>query len=745
MTYTPFLIGQFLTGQYQYLQPWQAPQDAFEPFVNAYTYRGSIYKRSGMVVYGITGFLRYQNNENVATGNGGTGPYSGTLANFPLSGTVTIKANTAAGIRTSTATGTSGSVNWSTGGVSLATAGSINFTTGVWTITTSSNVANPQPIMIQYTYTPALNTTPVVSPIMGINSFVNETNNTETMTVEDQKRLAIYNSSTKLFDPISSISQVIWHGDGTSVTIALSTTQWTNLAPYSISITDGTSTITDDGIGNLNASGNFAAGGTVTYATSAVTLNFVAPPATTVFITMTALLQGDYFSGGNTNFFHYTNWKPLDTSTAYLYLTNNKDFVTLFDGTNLSRPAFPITLAHQIAGVNDIATTMDVEVYKNSLLFLRPTLVGSGAPEPQTIRFSQDFNPFDFVADVSGHGGLVRAPTQDWIMTSEFLRDALVVFMQNSTWLFRFTGSAFDPFRFDKINNTRTNNAPYGTIGYDEYCTSMGSKGLIACDGVSVDRYDINIIDQINDIDFDNFIQCVSRRYDDLNQSWMIYPSVERVSTNSFSDSAFIYNYLEKSFANYSINLSCIGTSQTSEDITWADFAAGSGSIVAGMSWADAQFPWNANLTQSLAPVLFGGDQNGRVYLLNENDADFNTGDPNNPTPIAANLTSKRWNPFVDQGQRVRFGYVDIYYQIDSSITLTVEFFVNNSTAPNITKVLVLDGPVNDDFAWKRIQINMQGEFLRMNIASSDRGTFVISGILLWAQPAGRLVPGQFP
>ena len=35
------------TGLYDYLQPWIRPQDAFEPLVNAYIYRGVLQKRNG--------------------------------------------------------------------------------------------------------------------------------------------------------------------------------------------------------------------------------------------------------------------------------------------------------------------------------------------------------------------------------------------------------------------------------------------------------------------------------------------------------------------------------------------------------------------------------------------------------------------------------------------------------------------------------------------------------------------------
>src|SRR6266404_9907340 len=49
---TPFLISEFETGLSTYLQPWMRPKDAFDPLVNAYTYRGELNKRNGSIQFG---------------------------------------------------------------------------------------------------------------------------------------------------------------------------------------------------------------------------------------------------------------------------------------------------------------------------------------------------------------------------------------------------------------------------------------------------------------------------------------------------------------------------------------------------------------------------------------------------------------------------------------------------------------------------------------------------------------------
>src|ERR1700722_10006085 len=48
----PFLISEFSTGISTYLQPYIRPRDAFEPLINAYTYRGVVNKRNGYIPFG---------------------------------------------------------------------------------------------------------------------------------------------------------------------------------------------------------------------------------------------------------------------------------------------------------------------------------------------------------------------------------------------------------------------------------------------------------------------------------------------------------------------------------------------------------------------------------------------------------------------------------------------------------------------------------------------------------------------
>jgi len=804
-SYTPFLIGegQSKTGLFSYLDSWVKPEDAFDKMENAFVYRSSLYERQGMVLFPSirgAGSLVYQDDIQAAVGNGTTGPFSGTLSHVPLFGTVTITAQTAAGKRSSTASFGAGTVAWSTGGTSLATvvAGEgIDFTTGVWKITTSSAVVNNTPIMIQYSYVPNRLATPINNPIMGIDTFKNEINNANTIVVTDTRRLNYYDASTPEFKPVQTFSDLIFTGNGVAVTTPSVNLQWGSptsaLAPLSLTaqIIDTSGAVVDTshdvpdslthGTWSLGTPGGIiVAGGSVDYVTGAVTVDFGATMLAAGFtVRITGNLTGDYFTGNNTNFFNFVNWRPSDNFLSNLWMVNNKDPVTLFTlvgGTvpELSRPALGITVDHVVTFFNDIATALDLQVYKESMLLIRPTLVGHNGPEPQSIFWNRPFSPltaqnpvytpYDFAQDIRGHGGFINASTGDWIMNVEPLRDVLVVSCTNTTFLFRYTGNESQPFVFIQVNNSRSTNAPYGGVSYDQRITTMGSKGLIFCDGNNVDRYDIKAIDLWTDINQDHFEQCYAKKFDTLNQTWMLYPSMN--TNESTSDSVLVYNYLEDTWAKFIPNLgqlvqtptspntlSVTGLGFTTKDLTWADF--GPNGTYPNYTWAMFDEAWNDNLEQALSPLLMGGDQNGFVYELNVGP--FDNAGPDQKLPIKTSVITKQYNPFVAEGEKVRCGYLDVYYEVEPSIQLRFNFYVNSiEGTPAVSRLITLDSPSPTmKTGWKRIFINLTGQFIQWEISTliSDNAsppvynmnaTFKILGQILYAAPAGRLTPGTF-
>lgn len=662
----------------------------------------------------------------LVTGNGGA-TYSGTLATKPiLAGSFTATN----GVETFT-DNANGVLTGSAGGT-----GTINYITGAWALT--FNATFIAGVNVYATYSPYL---AAPRPIMALKQWTDEATDLTTLIACDTRRAARFDNNTQTFVPLDLMSQTLWVDDGSTATITINTS-WAAqapytqaLVPYTVTISYPSVTMTDLGNGTYAGAGDMTNMTTVNYATGVIVLDLSTNVAGRVY-TVTATLQGDYFTGNYSNFFNSTNW------LGKLYLTNNKDYITAFDGTNLSRPPFGVTAANVATFTNNIGSCLDVDVYKNRFLVQRPTIINDGTTPsqngfyPQSIFWSALNNPTNLANDVAGNGSFLTAPTDDFIQSSEFLRDQLIVFFTKTAWTFRFTNSDFNPFRFDKINNTKACNAPYATIPYDERITAIGNKGHIACDGVNVQRYDLPIIDQFSQINQTYFSQCFGQRFDTFNQSWILFPLESSQTTPPFTN-ALIYNFLENTWATFNLRIpmSCLGTYTVSADVTWNDFAVGTELGTRYPNWASAEIPWDYFLDQDLEPDLLGGGSDGVVYLLYDGDSD-------NGLPFTCDITSTQWNPFVKEGQKVQFGYIDFYYEVNPGSQVTLTFYTDNSDSPNATRTLTFDSSGrNQTKNMKRIYINAMGEFLQMNIANNTQDNFKIYGMTLWARPAGRMTP----
>lgn len=636
--------------------------------------------------------------------------------------------------------------------------GSLNYQTGAWSFTIPSSGTAVRYSAIQLGFVPT-NSTPT---IMGINQWNDEANNTFQLVVEDTHRAAVFDTTSYSFNAINQVAETIFVLDGTTTIYSNFETgvipAFPLIAPLSITIelvnnvTGAVAdTTTDDGQGDILVGDNaIIKNGTINYLTGDLTINLNSAQTAGWALNATFTLQNDYFFGDQSNFFNWTNWEPptnlivTQVQTAsdatqfqrgFLYLTNDYDPVTLYYGINgtLSRPSYAVQQSYLGYGLNQIRNCLDVKVYQNRLLFCRPTTtISDGNPDPQSIRWSAQFQPTNFVADIPGSGGELSAPTSDWMQSAKFLKDYLVISMQDSIWVFRATGNAFDPFRYYKANSTKNCNAPYGTIEYEDQIKQMGTKGLVYFDGNSSDRYDFKIIDQFQSINQSQYQQCFGQRFDILNQSWMTFPSM--TNNSLLSNQILLHNYVEDSWAVFNMNLSCLGLGFGIRDIRWEDFAVGSDTYPDGLTWEQADFAWNSYLNQSEALRLLGGDFNGNVLQLNDGPTD-------DSAPIYMYALTKKYNPFAKDGVKAQFGYIDVYYTVNPAVELTFNFFIDNNTDIAFSRNLHLTGTNSAGTAWQRIFLNVQGEFLQWSITDNGIAGFQLLGTILWAYPRGRLTP----
>jgi hypothetical protein len=612
---------------------------------------------------------------------------------------------------------------------------------------------------------------------MGIKQY-DAVNGSQQVLVFDERRVGKIVSNMGVLaanaDALQAVSEIphdyyqsaIFTGDGTTKTFTgtlsgapfiPSTLVWTEYLPAAagppvvIAGTPAGVVITDNGVGGLTGPG--VASGSVNYVTGTYTITFTAAPALGVYVDSTTGIYGNLFTGGISNFFSLTNYQ------FKAFFCNDVDPIFYYDGTsvhylNTSLEIQVITSSGGVPGNYDITTCLHVFTNRERLLLISPTV--DGVQAVSTIYWSLAGNPLVFTNDE-----LLQAPTSEPIRTIGFINSDLVVRFSNSERVFRYTGDAFSPFRFDSTNNVWACDAPYSSINYDSWFSSVGRPAIVGSDAVNVKRVDEIIPDFTDPYDLNeqmpvpfmnqtSIIQCYGERFDDIKEGWLCYNSQPNAEmTVQASDNILAFNYLDSTYAVYSFPFSCLGFGRIINVPTWGTTFT---------EWGDDLNTWGSYQNTSNALIDLAGDQYDRVYSLNNSNTQTNV--VGSKIPVLMSVISKNFNPFVEQGQLCRLGYVDLLVTANSNTTLNVQFYINDQlyvdsngnpagfyqdTQLNFVTTDAMSPTTNQSKVWKRIYVGSVAKFhtvrFYQNYTLEDEldQPIYIHAMVLYMKPAGRI------
>jgi hypothetical protein len=425
-------------------------------------------------------------------------------------------------------------------------------------------------------------------------------------------------------------------------------------------------TITDNSMGLLTGAGAPTATGFMNYGTGAWTLTFSVAPAANNTLNTTVFAYGNVFTGDYTNFFSVANY------FYHAFITNNVDNIRYYDGTNLRYLNTNLTDNPRNFSY-DISRCLHVAINRDRLLLISPTVSGSSVPNG--IYWSVAQNPLDF--KTANLADFLLAPTSESIKLFFFINSDMIVRFSNSERIFRYTGDAFAPFRWDSTNNIWRCDARYSAINYDSYGTSVGKPAIVASNGVNVQRADEIIPDftlnnrallegPIISIEQTSIGQCYGERFDDFKEGWLCFKKFDTNASATIqrSDNVLAYNYIDKTYAVYTFPFNCLGFGTvTSTDVWGNNFD----------KWSEADYSWGSFFETKDALIDLAGDRNGVVYTLgNTNSQTLSDG---TRTPVLFDVITKNFNPFIEQGELCRFGYLDIFVSANNTSILRVQFF----------------------------------------------------------------------
>lgn len=316
------------------------------------------------------------------------------------------------------------------------------------------------------------------------------------------------------------------------------------------------------------------------------------------------------WTGNNAQFFYSTTYAGTNVSDRVLYVTNfnqNEPMRRLSAGqwfafNPLCEPA-PSTVRINSARL--------IVAFKNRLLFFN-TWEGSAFPGtnyPQRVAWSWIGDPanIDAFRRQAGFGGALDATTSEAIVSVEFVKDRLIVGFERSHWEIVFTGNQLQPFAWQKVNTELGIESTFSIVPFDRVVLGIGSQGIHACTGASVDRVDSKIPDEVFKIhnQEDGVYRVYGIRDYFLEYVYWAFPSLTASANFPYPNRILAYNYKKNTWGFFAESITCFGYFQPENSISWDSTT---------VTW-DSSVTWDSGTIQGLFREVLAGNQQGYTFI----------------------------------------------------------------------------------------------------------------------------------
>lgn len=466
--------------------------------------------------------------------------------------------------------------------------------------------------------------------------------------------------------------------------------------------------------------------------------------------------------GGDLNFFDTAQWQgttTASTSPPTMLITNyfvtnkngagtaNDDFIWMFNGTTWTELSgffvAPVTTA--TTGPFVVNCRIIVAFKGRTILLNTTENDGSMSPGVNTtfanrMRWSAIGSPFVANAwyepntfdnsgganSVAQGAGYADAPTEEEIISAEFIKDRLVVFFRGpgSTWEIVYTGNEVAPFRWQKINTELGSIAQQSTIPHDKFVLTTGNTGVHACTGANVERIDQKIPDEIFTFKDDQLARTAGIRDYPTEVDYWAFTSETESTLEKYPNRILSYNYQNNSWAIFEDSITSFGYWEQVVPISMspaqyrqvlAGNAQGYVFIVDPDTYQNATVMYLTNVVQSgpnVTLTIYNHTLQAVVPNVTYSDYIFieNSGvgldgiwpvasivDANTITIGGVTLTgtykggatiarvsnpqilSKQWNPYVSLGRNLYLFRIDFAVLATTSGQLTVDYYPSST------------------------------------------------------------------
>jgi hypothetical protein len=442
--------------------------------------------------------------------------------------------------------------------------------------------------------------------------------------------------------------------------------------------------------------------------------------------TMTDITGGsDIFSGSASDFFHFCNWQGVG------YMVNNVNQIYKYTGSG-NVAVFNIQIDTRTK-TNHIDTCRFIFVKDDRLLLF--DTVEFGDYKPQRCRYSP---VRDTVFKNSG-GGYVDAPTEQRICAAGFVGDDIAVYFQGkerhsggSLWHLRSTNNTDTPFKWKRITETEGCRSPYSGVEFKDGLGVIGISNVLFYDGYKIKDLDMpHLRDVLSEFESDYIRSVFGYNQGEARHILWVMTNADDSSPNRILD----YNVNENNFtihkSGQTFFANCFGgfNGQKVPSVVELDDA-----YLTDESLVSAMTVDSRAVLGSPSPYTLVGCRNSQVYKWNDGTYD-GTDDSNGKIELDAR--SSRWNPYIKESRKARFGKIQFLVDNDSDASATVSFYKDTGTTAYLTGTLSCDG--EGDKFWTTLSADGNiGNFHRIKISHTEKGNRPrIHAIKLYMKRAG--------
>jgi hypothetical protein len=397
----------------------------------------------------------------------------------------------------------------------------------------------------------------------------------------------------------------------------------------------------------------------------------------------------DEFTGDDTNFFWFENWRDVG------YFTNNINQIRKFDDNYSTR--LNIDLDVEGGPDNDVNTCLLIFHIKNRILLLNT--VERGEAFYQRARWSQIVLRGQAV--VFRDDDYSDADRDDMIVGADFIGNELVVLFESGAMKLLYTGDPDIPFKWDNIPSQEGCYATMSLSAFSDEITCVGRTRFIGCDGREVYGVDEKIPDLMLNFNQSAVEYCFSMVLEELR---LILTSYAKAGSDK-PDEALMLNYEENSFAIFRLPIHSMGYSSLETTLSTDDMV--------GISLDDLDYSLDDKELQAGYPTNLMGCRDGNIFKMFDGGAD-------NGAAIECEVEGSEWNPYTQEGRKAILGWIDFLVDKNDNASFDVEFYINTENSPYKTETVECaeTGTLRDK-VYKRVYCGAEGEFHKINLGNN--------------------------